>query len=65
MGSTNLLHDTLLRANREPILKLVLREVDFGMGFFILDLANRFFDVPLRRRHVCSSMSRVKERVTG
>lgn len=50
--ATNLLHDTLLRANREPILKLVLGEISLGRRLFVLNLANRLFDVFLCRRHV-------------
>lgn len=63
--ATDLLHDTLLRADREPILELVLREIDLWKRLFVLDLPNSFFDVSLRRRHVCVWWWWTEERSDG
>ena len=52
--ATNLLHDTLLRADREAILQLVLREIDLWDGLLVLDLLDRLFDLSLCRRHECA-----------
>ena len=49
--STDILHNTLLRADCEAILKLVLGEIDLRKGFLVLDLTNCFFDLFLSRRH--------------